>query len=253
MGTGERKSHLSTRQDSTTTETIKSRGPQERRVERDNIQCDGILAQLPIRRRTQESTSNQDPGTNSSGDLKLNLISQKDGAMNDGSNAPSQATSDQGSRTDKRDLKENPIYSERPQEILEYETDARNDEKHEPVKGSQAYRELQTAKKREKYRQREKRQEEFKKESQSQAAIEESQTVFVLIKQITANDSGIPSWQYVKHSIQNLSELPPKAQIRHFHAWIERITGIPRNFDVTQTQNLQNSSRSWEKHFDFFL
>jgi hypothetical protein len=97
-------------------------------------------------------------------------------------------------------------------------------------KGSQAYRELQTAKKREKYRQREERQAEIKKESLLQIAIEDSKTVSVLIKQIVSYESGLPSWQYVKHSNSKLFELPPKAQIRHFHDWIERITGIPRNF-----------------------
>jgi hypothetical protein len=96
-------------------------------------------------------------------------------------------------------------------------------------KGSQAYRESQTAKKREKYRQREAHQAEIKKESQLQVAIEDSRTVSVLVKQIVTDDSGLPSWQYVKHSNQKLFEPPPKAQIRHFHTWIERITGIPRN------------------------
>jgi hypothetical protein len=97
------------------------------------------------------------------------------------------------------------------------------------AKGSQAYREQKTAKKREKYRQREERHKEIKKESQLQAAIEDSKTVSVLIKRISPDDSGIPSWQYVKHSNQKLSELPPKAQIRHFHAWVEKLTGVPRS------------------------
>jgi hypothetical protein len=93
------------------------------------------------------------------------------------------------------------------------------------AKCSQACRELQTAKKRERYRQREERQAEIKKESQLQAAIEDSQSVSVLIKQVVDSE-----WQYVKYSNQKLFELPFKAQVRHFHLWIERITGIPRNF-----------------------
>jgi hypothetical protein len=53
--------------------------------------------------------------------------------------------------------------------------------------------------------------------------------VSVLIKQAVLDENGFPIWQYVKHSNSKFSDLPPKAQIRHFHAWVKSLTGCPRD------------------------
>jgi hypothetical protein len=81
----------------------------------------------------------------------------------------------------------------------------------------------------EKYRQRETHQAEIEKEAQLQAEIENSKTLSILIKQVVLIDD-VPTIQFVKHSNSRLSEFSPKAQTRHFHAWVKTLTGFPKDF-----------------------
>jgi hypothetical protein len=61
--------------------------------------------------------------------------------------------------------------------------------------------------------------------------------VSVLIKEIVIDDDGVVSLQFVKHSNSRLSELPPKAQIRHFHEWVKNLTGIPKGLsEILETR-----------------
>jgi hypothetical protein len=85
----------------------------------------------------------------------------------------------------------------------------------------------QTRGKTEKYRQREAQQAEFKREAQQQEVFESLRKTTVIVKEIIAADHE-PQFKDVKYS-KDFYDTPAYLRLRHFHRWIQKITGLPKD------------------------
>jgi hypothetical protein len=98
----------------------------------------------------------------------------------------------------------------------------------------------------EKYRQREAHQAELKREAQQQDAFESLRKTTVIVKEIIVADHE-PQFKDVKYS-KDFYDTPAYLRLRHFHRWIQKITGLPKDlqnftkFDDAETVTFRRVS-----------